>query len=625
MLEPREVTGLPNIRSLRCGGHHMLATSEDGDAFVWGCGLTHQLGNRPRDVQNPSDREEDPEDELRPYKVSSKQLETRFVMLADGGAQHSVELAWDKSYSKLQADDTGTGPLPEGQGNDVEATEPPAKRRLTEAGQADDALAVKPTGFSFGATGTGSVSFGTSNAPVVFGFSDQTSSNAGFSGSFGFGQKAPDVGPMTFGFGGSTSSSTPAATFGSGTFGNTFGAAPESQRKSLSELPDFSRSDEVPVGDVFVHGSGECDQLGLGDDIRERRKPTLLKELVGRQICEIAVGAMHVLCVSAGGGLYSWGCNDDGALGRVSSDGSDGRPADVEPNKVDMPNGVAVRKVSCGDCHSCALDDRGRVWLWGTYKDSNGYIGIVHKRKQETEVLEKSAEPTLVLEGCSVLASGANHTVALVNTLGTRKVVAWGSNATGQLGLSDNLGCGLAEKILSGSVEGLAARDGGGCEVSGEAVVRLQDTNGTEKGADKMTLQELQQALAKGASLVVQAPDREVPKAEKKNLLHPQEMSLSTAGVEASNVEAVFASAECTFITVNDGTVFGCGLNGDGQVGLGFASMAVQTLRPVARVQNASWLGGGLHSTAALAKGRVFTWGKAEECGLGLGDKVGQR
>jgi len=114
----------------------MLATSEDGDAFVWGCGLTHQLGNRPRDVQNPSDREEDPEDELRPYKVSSKQLETRFVMLADGGAQHSVELAWDKSYSKLQADDTGTGPLPEGQGNDVEATEPPAKRRLTEAASA---------------------------------------------------------------------------------------------------------------------------------------------------------------------------------------------------------------------------------------------------------------------------------------------------------------------------------------------------------------------------------------------------------------------------------------------------------------------------------------------------------
>ena len=373
-----------------------------------------------------------------------------------------------------------------------------------------------------------------------------------------------------------------------------------------------------------MHGSGECDQLGLGDDTRERRKPTLLKALVGKHVCEIAVGAMHVLCVSAGGGLYSWGCNDDGALGRVSSDGSDGGPSDVEPHQVSMPSGVAVRKVSCGDCHSCALDDRGRVWLWGTYKDSNGYIGIVHKRKQESEVLEKSSEPALAVEGCSAIASGANHTVALVETAGGRKVLAWGSNATGQLGLLDNVGCGFSESVLSGTdLAGLTAREGGGCEVKGEAVVRLLDSNGNEKNADKMTVAELQQALSAGTSIVVQRPDREVPKTEKKKLLHPQEMCLSASGIEPSNVEGAFASAECTFITAKDGSVFGCGLNGDGQVGLGFASMAVQTLKAVRRVQQASWLGGGLHSTAALADGRVFSWGRAEESGLGLGEKVG--
>ena len=106
VLEPREVTGLPRIRALRCGGHHMLASSVDGDVFVWGCGLTHQLGNRPRDVSNPVDIDDEPEDELRPYRLSSKQLEKRFVMIADGGAQHTVELAWDSSYSKLDTVDT---------------------------------------------------------------------------------------------------------------------------------------------------------------------------------------------------------------------------------------------------------------------------------------------------------------------------------------------------------------------------------------------------------------------------------------------------------------------------------------------------------------------------------------
>ena len=73
------------------------------------------------------------------------------------------------------------------------------------------------------------------------------------------------------------SSSAPATT---ASFGfTTFGTVPP-EGKKLAELPDFSRNGEVPVGDVFVHGSGECDQLGLGDDTRERRKPTLLKALV---------------------------------------------------------------------------------------------------------------------------------------------------------------------------------------------------------------------------------------------------------------------------------------------------------------------------------------------------------
>merc|ERR1711948_120039 len=95
------------------GGSHTLATSEAGDVFAWGCGLTHQLANRPRDVANPADKDEDPEDELKPYRVSSKQLEKRFVMLADGGAQHSVELAWNGSYGEVAREAAINAPKPD--------------------------------------------------------------------------------------------------------------------------------------------------------------------------------------------------------------------------------------------------------------------------------------------------------------------------------------------------------------------------------------------------------------------------------------------------------------------------------------------------------------------------------
>ena len=42
----------------------------------------------------------------------------------------------------------------------------------------------------------------------------------------------------------------------------------------------------------------------------------------------------------------------------------------------------------------------------------------------------------------------------------------------------------------------------------------------------------------------------------------------------------------------------------------------------VSGLTDATWLGGGLHNTAALAGQKVFTWGKAEECGQGLGQSA---
>ena len=716
VLQPREVLGLPKVRALRSGGHHTLASTADGDLFMWGCGLTHQLANRPRDVSNPIDTNEEPADELKPYRVSSKQLQKRFVMLADGGAQHSVELAWDGAYSAPSQDGAGTGlavatsgtPVVDAVGvrDDQEMVEPPAKRRATaedlvgmEVQTSDDASKLilasgtstgcfanlaaddgkwkcetcslrwedsiikckacesykpglseedvakiqaqeeertasaiamfrsssttKPTGFAFGGAATSGTTFGAGSVgSMVFGFGTSTPAQAsstaspfgGFSGFSGFGQSSGSTtaGPVTFGFG------SQAASFGAPAVSSAV------ETKVLAELPDFT-TDRIPTGDVFVHGSGECDQLGLGDAVRERQKPTLVKSLTGLSICEIAVGAMHVLCLTTGGAIYSWGCNDDGALGRASSDGSDGGPSDVEPHVVMMPQGVVVRHVSCGDGHSCALDDSRRVWLWGTYKDSNGYIGIVRKRKQEAEVLEKSAEPTLVLESCLQVASGANHTVALVDAGNSKKVFAWGSNATGQLGLQE--GCGFSERLLpcSGSIANLAPREGGGCEIAGEQVVRLHLADGSVRSAASMTVEQVQQTVAQGAKeLVLQLPDREVPKTEKKKLLHPQDMPLAAAATGESEVIAsgVHASAECSFVTFQGGSVRGCGLNGDGQVGVGFVSMAVPQLQAVPAVAGASWLGGGLYSTAALVDGRVFTWGKAEECGLGLGAKA---
>merc|ERR1712196_738511 len=63
VLSPSIVEQLPAIHTLRCGMSHTLACSEAGEVFGWGCGVSHQLGNRPRDHHDPQDSRDEPTDE----------------------------------------------------------------------------------------------------------------------------------------------------------------------------------------------------------------------------------------------------------------------------------------------------------------------------------------------------------------------------------------------------------------------------------------------------------------------------------------------------------------------------------------------------------------------------------
>lgn len=60
--------------------------------------------------------------------------------------------------------------------------------------------------------------------------------------------------------------------------------------------------------------------------------------------------------------VYSFGCNDEGALGRdTSMEGSE-----MVPGKVELQEKVV--QVSAGDSHTAALTEDGRVFLWGSFR-----------------------------------------------------------------------------------------------------------------------------------------------------------------------------------------------------------------------------------------------------------------
>ena len=118
-------------------------------------------------------------------------------------------------------------------------------------------------------------------------------------------------------------------------------------------------------------GTGDTGQLGLGEDIMERKRPALVSGVKGKVVA-VAAGGMFTLCLTTDGIVWSFGCPDEGALGRPIEEEEDS----MEPGIVSLPAGVKIVQITAGDSHSVALDDKGKVYYWGTFRDSSGPFGL---------------------------------------------------------------------------------------------------------------------------------------------------------------------------------------------------------------------------------------------------------
>lgn len=206
-------------------------------------------------------------------------------------------------------------------------------------------------------------------------------------------------------------------------------AAPSKRKKetAASTAPSAKRlrvhKEEVSVerrsstGNVYTVGQGDVGQLGLGPDVMELSRPTLVQDL--KDVVDVVAGGMHTLCLTADGKVWSFGCNDEGALGRQTSslDGSE-----TTPGIVELPEPVA--QVTAGDSHSAALTVSGKVFLWGNFRDSRGQMGLITAGKAEPE-------PKLVVSDIVQIASGSDH-VAMLTAKGD--LLTMGCGEQGQLG-----------------------------------------------------------------------------------------------------------------------------------------------------------------------------------------------
>lgn len=172
-------------------------------------------------------------------------------------------------------------------------------------------------------------------------------------------------------------------------------------------------------GHLLSCGQNEVGQLGFDDEVMEKTRPALVIDSSKVKVVEISAGGMHSVYLTADGSVWSFGCNDEGALGRdTTEDGSE-----FKPGKVDLPADCV--RITAGDSHSAFLLSDGRVFACGSFRDSHGTMGLNLQGKQQYPV---EVVPT---EDFVDIKSGADHLVMLSSG---GKVYTVGCAEQGQLG-----------------------------------------------------------------------------------------------------------------------------------------------------------------------------------------------
>lgn len=176
-------------------------------------------------------------------------------------------------------------------------------------------------------------------------------------------------------------------------------------------------------GAAWCWGDNAHGQLGVGD-FKARAVPT---ELSGARFSAIACGGHGSCGLSPRGALFCWGENAEGRLGQ--GDPTPQMPGTLpdSPLPLAVGSGQSFVKVSLGQGHVCAINDRGGLYCWG--RNTNGQLGVRDMTEQQRAPVE--VEPGTAY---AQVAAGQRHTCA-VDLSG--KLLCWGE--TDLLGVASNL------------------------------------------------------------------------------------------------------------------------------------------------------------------------------------------
>ncbi|MAZ49873.1 MAG: hypothetical protein CME65_15025 [Halobacteriovoraceae bacterium] len=195
-------------------------------------------------------------------------------------------------------------------------------------------------------------------------------------------------------------------------------------------------------GDIKCWGNNQFGQLGYGNTeaLGDDEVPADLDSLsFSSKILKLATGFLHTCALGAGQKIQCWGYNTLGqvGLGYVDQIGDDEAANSVGP--IAMTETKPMITMATGNNHTCSIGIDHKVYCWGlgalgaTGHGNNQHIGDDEAVTEVNSIVDINAEFTQI-------SGGTNHTCALEKAEG--KIICWGQNSSGQLGLghTNNIG-----------------------------------------------------------------------------------------------------------------------------------------------------------------------------------------
>ncbi|XP_014258903.1 RCC1 and BTB domain-containing protein 1-like isoform X2 [Cimex lectularius] len=173
------------------------------------------------------------------------------------------------------------------------------------------------------------------------------------------------------------------------------------------------------TGEVFSWGHNGNYELGTGTTLHSASPNLIGCSLTDKVVMEVACGAHHSVVLTNDGEVYAWGQYKNGQMISCINQNQ------LLPKKVQSTiAGKIIVGIACGQSHTMAITNKGEVYGWGF--NIVGQLGLGNTMNQLNPCRIMALSNTVIVK----IVCGNSHTLALSDE---GKVYAWGANTYGQL------------------------------------------------------------------------------------------------------------------------------------------------------------------------------------------------